>query len=121
MTRVQRLTSPTPIITAVKTCTNHYQTVNGNWEEIESVRLRSQLNNPWSNIRRVLRRKLSDFPRYEYVRTTGYTNASAIPHFYVIVYAEDPDDNLHPDIAELLIDCYVRGNEYPRSHVVVST
>ena len=25
MTRIQRLPSPTPIITAVKTCTNHYQ------------------------------------------------------------------------------------------------
>jgi len=88
------------------------QTVNGYREWIEPVRLRSQLNKPWRNIIEMLRRKLREFPRYEYVRTTGYTETAATPHYHVMIYIEDPDDELHPDVAESLVDCYVRGNEY---------
>lgn len=88
----------------------------GEW--IRPVPLRRALNDPWDNMKRMLRRKLSEFPRYEYVRATRYSDTAATPHNHLLVFVEDTADELHSDVAESIVNCYVRGNEFasPEKH-----
>lgn len=88
------------------------KTVDGEREWIRPVRLCTELNEAWSAIRQMLRRKLSDYDRYEYVRTTGYTDRYATPHYHVLIYVSDSDNQLQPDVGESVVDCFVRGNEF---------
>jgi hypothetical protein len=88
------------------------RTVDGDREWIRPVRLCTELNESWSAIRQMLRRKLSGYDRYEYVRTTGYTDNSATPHYHVLVYVDDPGDQLQLETGQSLVDCHVRGNEF---------
>jgi len=91
-------------------------------EWIRPVRLCEELHSPWKNIRRLLSRRLSDkFPRWEYARVTGYTTSAATPHFHLLVYVEDPDDELSLDVGRAVVDSHLRGNQYAerRGHPVV--
>jgi hypothetical protein len=88
------------------------RTVDGVREWIRPVRLCTELNESWSAIAQMLRRKLSGYDRYEYVRTTGYTDNSATPHYHIMIYVEDPCDQLQPDVGESLVDSFVRGNDF---------
>jgi hypothetical protein len=92
------------------------RTVDGERERewIRPIRLCTELNESWSAIAQMLRRKLSGYDRYEYVRTTGYTDNYATPHFHVLIYVEDLDNQLQPDVGESVVDCFVRGNEFAR-------
>lgn len=93
----------------------------GQREWIEPLRLCSELNKPWSNVRRTLQRKLSGFPRWEYVTVTGYTRSAGNPHKHVLVYVEDESDELSIDVAQSAVNSYVRGNDYAKEkhHPVV--
>jgi hypothetical protein len=84
----------------------------GRREWIQPLRLRSQLNKPWKNVRTMLNRHLSEYPRHEYVRLTGYTDSAATPHYHVLVYVQDEDNSLSLEVGEAAIGSYVRGNEY---------
>lgn len=88
------------------------RTVDGEREWIRPVRLCTELNESWSAFTQMLRRKLSEFDRYEYVRATGYTDNSATPHYHVLVYVDDPCDQLQPDVGQSLVDSFVRGNDF---------
>lgn len=94
---------------------------NGEREWIKPLRLCSELNKPWSNVRRTLQRKLSGFPRWEYVTVTGYTRSAGTPHMHVLVYVEDKSDDLSIDVVDSAVDSYVRGNDYAskKHHPVV--
>lgn len=98
------------------------RTVDGVREWIRPVRLCTELNESWSAITQMLRRKLSGYDRYEYVRTTGYTDSAATPHYHLLVYVEDPGDQLQPDVGESLVDSFVRGNDFAcrQNHTVDS-
>jgi hypothetical protein len=98
------------------------RTVDGKREWIRPVPLRRALNDPWDNMKRMLRRKLSEFPRYEYVRATRYSDTAATPHNHLLVFVEDTADELSSDVAESIVNCYVRGNEFasPENHTVNS-
>lgn len=79
---------------------------------IEPLRLRSELNKAWGNVRQTLYRKLSGYDRYEYVWVCSYTRSAATPHLHVLVYVDDPDDELSISTARSAVNSYVKANDY---------
>jgi hypothetical protein len=79
---------------------------------IEPLRLRSELNKAWGNVRQTLYRKLSKFDRWEYVWVCSYTRSAATPHLHVLVYVDDPHDELSISTARSAVDSFVRANDY---------
>ena len=71
-----------------------------------------QLDESWPNVYSVLYNHLNDdFDRWEYVRVTGVTRSSGTPHYHLLVYVDDPDDELSIDTARSAVDSYVRAND----------
>lgn len=79
---------------------------------IEPLRLRSELNHAWQNVRQTLYRKLSGYDRWEYVRVCGYTRAASTSHYHLLVYVEDPLNQLSLSTARSAVDSYVKANDY---------
>ncbi len=79
---------------------------------IEPLRLRSELNKSWKNVRQTLYRKLSGHDRYEYLWVCSYTRSAASPHLHVLVYVDDPDDELSISTARSAVNSHVRANDY---------
>ena len=79
---------------------------------IEPLRLRSELNKAWGNLRQTLYRKLSGYDRWEYVWLCSYTRSAATPHLHVLVYVDDPHDELSISTARSAVDSYVKANDY---------
>lgn len=79
---------------------------------VPPFRLRKQLADAWSNVYQVLYNHLQDFPRWEYARMCGYTRSASSPHYHVVVWVDDPDNELSVSTARSAVDSYVKANDY---------
>jgi hypothetical protein len=75
---------------------------NGQRRWIEPIRLDNRLNDSWENVRSVLRYRLREFES-QYVAVVAGTTSAATPHRHVLVYVEDPDDEITIDVAEAAV------------------
>jgi hypothetical protein len=78
----------------------------GYW--LEPVKLDNRLHGSWANVRDVLSYHLQSYDS-EYVTITATTTSAATPHRHVLVYVDDPDDEVPVDVAKAAVDSHVRN------------
>ncbi|AXG08616.1 hypothetical protein DU484_01400 [Haloplanus rubicundus] len=80
----------------------------GRW--LEPVKLDNRLHDSWGNVRDVLDYHLRDYDS-EYVAITATTVSAATPHRHVLVYVDDPDDEVAVEVAQAAVDSHVRNTD----------
>lgn len=106
---IEQLSDPSVCFLSLRQSPVRYGRGGRQW--IEPLRLRSNLNRAWQNVRQTLYRNLRAYQRWEYVLVCSYTRSAATPHYHVLVYVEDPDDDLSVSVARSAVDSYVRANK----------
>lgn len=83
---------------------------NGRRRWIPPVALDSRLTDSWDNVYDNLRNQLREY-QYEYVFVTAATRSAGTPHRHVLVYVEDPDDDIDIEVARSAVDSFVRNTK----------
>lgn len=85
---------------------------------IHPTRLDEMLQNPYERVLRALRRQMSTFDRWEYVAVTTPTESAATPHTHLLVWVEDPDDEITPYHGGPALDKHLKycANAYESDH-----
>lgn len=84
------------------------------------LRLDGWLHEAWSSVRSAFDYRISDKLGldYEYVAITGGTDYHATPHRHVVLWIDDPDDDVTADLFSGVVNKHVEQvpTAYPRDH-----
>lgn len=86
---------------------------------VEPVKLDQWLHSSWDNIKRTMRYHLDGFD-WEYLAITTTTTSAATPHTHVLVYVDDPDDEVSIEMVRSMVQSHVNNaqNAYESDHRV---
>jgi hypothetical protein len=92
---------------------------NGERRWIEPVKLDQHLHGGWQNVYETMKYHLGAFD-YEYFAITTTTTSAATPHTHVVIWVDDPDDEVHIGMAESMVGSHVNNvrGAYDKDHPV---
>lgn len=81
--------------------------------------LADRLGDAWENVKNVLYHQLKGYDS-EYVSIIATTDSAATPHRHVVIYVDDPNDEVGIDVAQSAIDSHVSNckGAYSENHPV---
>jgi len=103
-----RMDNPTLIFLSLRVSPIHRQ--NGERRWIQPVTLDSRIADSWENLRSTLSYHLKDY-WYEYVWITATTSSAATPHRHVLVYVDDPDDEIGIEVPRSAVNSFVSNTQ----------
>jgi len=83
-------------------------TDNGDRYWVHPIRLDERLHDAWEPVKRKLRRRLDGFD-FEYAAVTATTTSAATPHKHVLVYVDDPNDDVSIEIARSAVESHINN------------
>ena len=98
-----RMDNPTLIFLSLRVSPILIQ--NGRRQWIHPVTLDSRIADSWENTRSTLSYHLKDY-WYEYVWITATTSSAATPHRHILVYVDDPDDDIGIEVPRAAVSSF---------------
>jgi hypothetical protein len=114
---LDRMTDPTLLLLSLRL--SPVESDNGDRYWVHPTRLDERLHDAWEPVKKKLRRRLSEF-NSEYVAVTAPTREAATPHKHVLVYAEDPENEVGIEAAQSAVESHVNNckGAYEKDHPV---
>lgn len=114
---LDRMTGPTLLLLSLRL--SPVESDNGDRYWVHPTRLDERLHDAWEPVKRKLRRRLDGF-NSEYVAVTAPTTSAATPHKHVLVYAEDPENEVGIEVAQSAVESHVNNckGAYEEDHPV---
>lgn len=81
---------------------------NDNRYWVHPTRLDERLQDAWEPVKRKLRRRLAGFD-FEYAAITSVTTSAATPHKHVLIYVDDPDNEVGIEVAQSAVESHVNN------------
>jgi hypothetical protein len=114
---LDRMIDPTLLLLSLRL--SPVESDNGDRYWVHPTRLDERLHDAWEPVKKKLRRRLSEF-NSEYVAVTAPTRRAATPHKHVLVYAEDPENEVGIEVAQSAVESHVNNckGAYEEDHPV---
>ena len=104
----ERMDDPTVIFLSLRVSPTEVQHGRKRW--IPPVALDNRLSDSWRNVKSVLDYQLDDF-WWEYCWVTATTDSAATPHRHVVVYVDDPNNEVSIEIPRAAVNSFVNNTQ----------